>query len=400
MRIKIDPLFAFIAGLVLGVMFSPLLGAKFAHADTFLIPDENMTLDVGSNYLFTFINPMEVIAPFSGVVTTQLLVASENTQTLVNSYGVGSGVLNSGNGTYNNIGLALGLMQDMPTGTYYFIVAHNSGNSTVDCTITDCYYYPYYWNNTDKTIDTENPTGIVSANRLNQIIAPLPYGTTTATNTVNIKINFKSVAGFDYATLPPQTFGWRVYDAVTNVLEKEYTQSVSTNTAFTLSYSTTTTLTNGSKILRSFIESLNTGVDIEPEDSTFFNVIDNSYFDATGLSSPQDNGSDLTQIDCNTFDVGCQFQKAITFLFAPSQNVLDKFSSIWSRLQYVKPFGYLTNALDNLRGVNNTENEAYTMPEIPFMTEIFQPWNNAMSVILWGIFAFVFYNKRLKNIDI
>lgn len=236
--------------------------------------------------------------------------------------------------------------------------------------------------------------------RINAITAPLPYGTTTATNTVQIGVFWKNQIGFDYSVLPPTVYGWDLYDAVTLELQDSYSFDLDENTAFVFNYTSTTTMSDGSKIFRSYMRNASTGVDIAPIDETFFNVSTNTYLQATGLLSPRDNPSGLTQIDCDTFDIGCQFQKALVYLIVPPQNVLDRFTAVWQRLSTVKPFGYLTAALDALRGVNSTGTEAYTMPQIPFIDSIFSPFNNGMSVLLWGVFAFVFYNKRLKNIEI
>jgi len=119
----------------------------------------------------------------------------------------------------------------------------------------------------------------------------------------------------------------------------------------------------------------------------------------TGLETPQSTAEELTQIDCELFDVGCQFQKAITFLFIPPQTTLDKFATLWQELAQLKPFGYITQIFEQLKNVGTSGTGAYTLPAIPFIDTIFAPFRAGLAIMLWGIFAFVFY-RRVKNIEI
>lgn len=105
------------------------------------------------------------------------------------------------------------------------------------------------------------------------------------------------------------------------------------------------------------------------------------------------------QETCSITNISACINNALIFLFVPSGDALNEYINLGDRLDSVKPFGYFTQALDAIGGVS-TSTSAYTMPEIPFQTAIFDPLRDGMSVMLWGIFAFVFYNKRLKNIDI
>jgi hypothetical protein len=207
-------------------------------------------------------------------------------------------------------------------------------------------------------------------------------------------------AGFNFATVPAFNIGYRIYDAVTNELEQEYSDSFDENTALFFTYSTTTTLTEGSKILRTFIENSATGQDLTPEDDTFFNVITNSYLEATGLESPRANPGDLTQINCDTFDIGCQFQKALTFLFVPSQTILDRYNSLWQTIRYKVPFGYVNVVIDQLSELDVSGARAFDLGDLPFMSTIFTPFRDALAVILWGIYAVYFYLNRLTKLDI
>lgn len=102
---------------------------------------------------------------------------------------------------------------------------------------------------------------------------------------------------------------------------------------------------------------------------------------------------------CSLTNISACINNALIYLFVPSGDALDEYINLGDRLDTVKPFGYFTQALEAI-GTVSTTTSAYTMPEIPFQTAIFDPLRDGMSVMLWGIFAFVFYNKRLKNIDI
>lgn len=105
------------------------------------------------------------------------------------------------------------------------------------------------------------------------------------------------------------------------------------------------------------------------------------------------------QETCSITNITACINNALIYLFIPSGTALNSFLSLGDRLDTVKPFGYFTQALEAIGGIS-TSTPAYTMPDIPFQNEIFDPLKTGMSVILWGVFAFVFYNKRLKNIDI
>jgi len=151
-------------------------------------------------------------------------------------------------------------------------------------------------------------------------------------------------------------------------------------------------------IARYYIPS--SGQDLIAPKETFFNVINNSYYLATGLENPENSGigSGLSQINCDLFDVGCQFQKAIVFLFVPTPAVLNKFTSLGQDLKITIPFGYFTYLIE-LRRELVIATPAYTMPTLPFMTAVFTPIKDVLALILWGIFSIAMYN-RVKKIEI
>lgn len=94
------------------------------------------------------------------------------------------------------------------------------------------------------------------------------------------------------------------------------------------------------------------------------------------------------------------FCTAMVFLFSPSDTSVNRFVNSYEYIISLKPFGYFLLVTDSIQGLNASTTPAFTMPEIPFQSAIFEPLKIALGTILWGVFAFVFYNKRLKNIEI
>jgi hypothetical protein len=246
------------------------------------------------------------------------------------------------------------------------------------------------------TLAIENPNS-ANANRFVDIRKPT-FATTTASTTVEIEIQFFSQAGFDFVELPPQKYGFDIIDAVTNELYYSFSQSLPANTNFNTVYSSTTIQVEGSKILTAYIKNSLNNLDLAVPQSVFYNVATNTYLAATGLEYPGAPGGNLSQNNCALFDVGCQFQRALIFLFVPTTS-LNKFRDLWTTLISVPPFGYVTVTINQLKGVNASTTPAWNMPAIPFNDAIFSPFRLALAGILWGLFAFAFY-RRLKNIEL
>jgi hypothetical protein len=106
------------------------------------------------------------------------------------------------------------------------------------------------------------------------------------------------------------------------------------------------------------------------------------------------------QETCSITNITACIVNALVYVFVPSQGAIDDVLDVRGDLDNVIPFGYFTQALDAINGIDASTTPAYIMPEIPFQEAIFDPLKDGLSVMLWGVFAFVFYNKRLKNIDI
>jgi len=275
-------------------------------------------------------------------------------------------------------------------------------SSTVD--IYDGFCYRNCGNSVDITfqlnatdIETEpillNP---VETPQYIEIIEPI-YGTTTATNTVLFSVRFQTPPSIDFR--PTTTRKYTVYDAITRDIEYVYSATVPPNSSENFIVNQNVTLSDGSKIIEAGYFTENGGLYSEL-DSVFFNVATNTWLANTGTLSPDDNAGNLSQIDCDLFDVGCQFQKAIMFLFYPSEGILDRFSNLWQTISTKVPFGYVTVTIASLRDFNQTGTPAFNLGNLPFQNEIFTPLRNGIGALLWLVYSVYFYRNRLVKLDI
>jgi len=247
----------------------------------------------------------------------------------------------------------------------------------------------------DFEIGGETPTGTVPQQYVT-IIRP-EYGTTTASTTVTTEINFRTPFSIDFR--PTTTRSYIITDAVTGEIEHAYSVTIPANSAESLNVDDILVLADGSKILTAGYMTTS-GAWYSEVAETFFNVATNTYLMATGLETPRSGSGGQTQIDCTTFDVGCQFQKAMQFVFRPSPDSLDRFANIWTLIETKKPFGYVTVTIAQLTGLNQEADPYFTMPTIPFMEAVFTPMKAGLGAILWGIFFILWYHKRLKHLVI
>jgi hypothetical protein len=228
------------------------------------------------------------------------------------------------------------------------------------------------------------------------IIEPT-FATTTATTSVYVEINFSTPLSLDFR--PTTTRTYTVWDAVTNELEYIYQQDIPPNASENIVYTNTITLSEGSKFLRAayFDKQGNLYSDIAEQ---FFNVATNTYQTATGLETPYSSPGELTQINCTLFEIGCQIQKALTFLFIPSQEKLTRFSTLWQSIQTKVPFGYVTVTINQLKNLDTDGTAQFSLGTLPFQSLVFDPFKTGLASILWGLYAIFFYKNRLTQLDI
>lgn len=288
------------------------------------------------------------------------------------------------------------------TGGFAYI--HGSANDTypqtnyiqsgTTTTLTDMYFE---YNYPGELIEGEYEPGATTPIAKNIEILNPTYGTTTATTTFGVSIKYRTPFSLDFR--PTTTRYYEIVDAVTGEIEEQYAVLIPANTGENLTITATNTVSVGSKYMRAMYLDTN-GQPYSEIDEVFFNVATNTYFIATGLLTPRSSPTELTQIDCTTFDIGCQFQKALTFLFKPSTDTLDKFANIWQTIKEKKPFGYVSVTIDQLKALDTSGAAAFSLGNIPFMDAIFTPFRTLFAGILWALFAIYFYQRRLIHLDI
>lgn len=218
------------------------------------------------------------------------------------------------------------------------------------------------------------------------------YGTTTASTTVSLEANFYNEA--EYATTTRLQID--IVDALTGVLEDSSFVIVPAGFDVNSFFDVDFTLSTGSKIAIASHQVASTNEVLFTPKDLFFNVIENTYLEATGIESPERSGlgSDLSQIDCQTFDVGCQFQKAMTFLFLPTPDSLNKFALLWREIQQIPPFSIFATVQNIRSGIDDGNvTPAFTMPAIPFQNEIFAPLRTGVASVIWVLFGFAVYTR-------
>lgn len=118
----------------------------------------------------------------------------------------------------------------------------------------------------------------------------------------------------------------------------------------------------------------------------------NFYDSTTFLDETADQACGITNIQ------GC-IVNAMRFLFVPAQTSISQFGNTWQDIKTKPPFGYITSIIDETQTLTSTSTPAWEMPDLPFVSAIFDPIKTALALILWGIFGVYFY-QRLTRIEI
>lgn len=355
-------------------------------ANNYVIPETNgNTFWTGLSVTNDYITNVSSTAYRCNITT----YSNSNTNNISNGYFLPIAQDTSTQLGHNDPGYA-----DCSQAGFYYMTAYNDNTGNY-------FYSTFYYDGVTTTPTAINTTGTtttptVPISKNIEILNPT-YGTTTATTTYRYFIKFKTPFSLDFR--PTTTRMVEIRDAISQEIEYISTTTIPKNTAENLIFEGYATTTIGSKYIRALYLDIN-GNPYSEIDEVFFNVATNTYYALTGLVSPKDNTSDLSQINCELFDIGCQFQKAITFLFVPSPTVLDKFKNLWQVIAEKRPFGYVTKTIEQLEELDTTGATAFDLGTIPFMDAIFTPFRTLIDSIMWALFAIYFYKRRLINLDI
>lgn len=110
--------------------------------------------------------------------------------------------------------------------------------------------------------------------------------------------------------------------------------------------------------------------------------------------------SGLATTTCSITAIGGCFQNALAFLFFPSPDILNRFSNLWSLIENKPPFGYVSQTIIGLRGLNASSTSAFSFGNIPLVDTIFGPFRTGLGALLWVGFFIAFYRGRLRHLDI
>jgi len=333
--------------------------------------------DITQEYMYKGVYPDTELVVEQNVSITVSCNGLENAFSLEDGWLNQSQATNTEDGTY----FVRFKLNQQETPEYYFTAIRSGGiwGCVINCSGT-----------------TTTPVPTIPIVKNIEILNPT-YGTTTATTTYQVVVKYKTPFSIDFRATTTRHF--EIVDAVTGELNFSYNVTIPANSSENLQIATTATTSIGSKYIRAMYLDIN-GAIYSEVDEVFFNVATNTYFMATGLVSPRDNGNTLTQIDCGTFEFGCQVQKAIAFLFYPSPDILDRFTNLWQTIAEKKPFGYVSMTIRQLEELNTSGTTAFSLGTVPFMDSIFTPFKVLVGSILWALYAIYFYKKRLIHLDI
>lgn len=103
--------------------------------------------------------------------------------------------------------------------------------------------------------------------------------------------------------------------------------------------------------------------------------------------------------ECSLSNISGCFQNALIFTFVPSEDAFNQFTSLYERIENKPPFGYVTSLKNSLSGVSDSAAAAFDFGDIPFQTQIFDPFKAIMIIGLWLLYA-LFFMGRVNKLDI
>jgi hypothetical protein len=242
-------------------------------------------------------------------------------------------------------------------------------------------------------------------------ISSFTYATTTAT---------ANITGYWEATTTPYITQRLSFWQFSDTLGKErYQQVIATTTgAFNFSftfndpYAWSSGESSTTPIFSSF--TLNASLDQYDETNNVFpyggEIIDNLDATSTTISASVYNASDFIstprdlalypEYECGiTSMMGC-IKNAAIWLFYPTQDALDSWTSLKTTLETKAPIGYFYSVKNAVGGLSATSTPSFSLTIPAHLKQyIFDPFDIGIAGILWFFFIFHFY-KRLKTIQI
>lgn len=229
-------------------------------------------------------------------------------------------------------------------------------------------------------------TGIIA------IIEPT-QGTTTATTTVNIEVDYFNSGNADVLTL----LLWNRVTSQQVILPVfDFPIGLGTGTA-----TTTLELAENSYTLQATLFNSITGTQYGLVRNVEFNVLSDVAFTVFGVDiSDPDSILTLATSTCGITNLSGCFQNALVFAFVPDVDSFDKFISLKDDLIDKPPFGYFALLADGLSNITSTSSPAFTLAsEENITTNIFDPIKDGLTWLLWFAFGIWLY-KRVKSMPL
>jgi hypothetical protein len=105
------------------------------------------------------------------------------------------------------------------------------------------------------------------------------------------------------------------------------------------------------------------------------------------ITNGENIGEQIKYENCSFTNIyGCIIN-ALIYLFVPSASAFDPFFDLAETVDNKPPFGFYTATIEALE--ISTSSDAFTMPDLPFQNEIFDPFKNLLGSVM--IFGYIFF---------
>jgi len=259
-------------------------------------------------------------------------------------------------------------------------------------------YYAKFYNGTP-TYDTSSRIDTFS------------FSTTTAQATIT---------GYWNATTTPYiterlTF-WQFSDTLGEESREYFTATTTGAFSWTFDFRDPYTWTSGESSTTPLYTSFTLNASLDQYDETNYvfpyggTIIDNLDATSTTISTGDYNASDFIstprdlalypEYDCDLVHLSGCLKNAAIWLFYPTQDALDSWTTLKTTLETKAPIGYFYSVKNAVGGLSATSTPSFSLT-IPahLKTYFFDPFDTGIAGILWFFFIFHFY-KRLKTIQI